>query len=43
MIGKGSRKERGGHDDSNDRLSYQVGERHTVDLDTFEEVRWLST
>jgi glycosyltransferase involved in cell wall biosynthesis len=43
IIGKGSRKERGGHDDSNDRLSYQVGKRHTVDLDTFEEVRWLST
>lgn len=43
IVGKGSRKDRGGRDDANDRLSYQIGDRHLVSVDTFEEIPWPST
>ena len=42
MIGHGSRKDRGGRDDANERLQYRKGDRHTVDMDTFKEVACLT-
>lgn len=40
IAGFGSRRDRGGSNQRNERLSYQQGERHAVDMETFEEVPW---